>query len=93
MKSQTSPNFWKLFRRLPGDVQVLARTTFRAWMDNPSHPGLNFKKLTPYAIYSIRIGSKYRAICFELIEEVYVWDWIGTHGDYDKEIARLKKSA
>jgi hypothetical protein len=52
---------------------------------NPSHPGLNFKKMDGQNnIYSVRIGLGYRALGQVVDGSDIVWFWIGAHADYDK---------
>ena len=51
---------------------------------NPSHPGLNFKKVDEENnIYSVRIGRGYRALG-QLEGSEIVWFWIGPHSEYDR---------
>ncbi len=46
------------------------------------HPSLHFKKIGG-SKWSVRIGIYYRTIGkFE--GDSFVWDWIGTHADYDR---------
>jgi len=53
---------------------------------NPSHPGLNFKKVDEENnIYSARIGRGYRALG-QLEGSEIVWFWIGPHSEYDRLI-------
>jgi hypothetical protein len=58
-------------------------------MANPSHRGLNFKRLKPHSAFSVRIGLRYRAICFQVDTDTYMWEWIGSHSDYDKMVDQL----
>jgi hypothetical protein len=61
-----------------------ARRAYQLFRQNPSHPGLNFKKIDEENdIYSARIGLGYRALG-QIDGEAIVWFWIGPHGDYDK---------
>ena len=61
-----------------------ARRAYQLFRQNPSHPGLNFKKVdTENNIYSARIGLGYCALG-QIHGEAIVWFWIGPHGDYDK---------
>jgi hypothetical protein len=56
---------------------------------DPSHPGLKFKKLPPFEdIWSVRVGSGYRAIG-KRKDDVVVSFFIGSHADYDKLLERL----
>jgi hypothetical protein len=51
---------------------------------NPSHPGLNFKKVDKQnQIYSARVGLDHRDLG-QMDGDDIVWLWIGPHADYDK---------
>ena len=84
MRSVVSSEFRKLFEKLPSEVQDQARRAYILWRKDPSHPGLDFKKLKVLDAYSARIGLHYRAICVRVSDDVFVWDWIGTHAEYDR---------
>jgi hypothetical protein len=84
MQSRTTRQFWRLFSQLPFDVQRDAKRAYRLFLNNPSHPGLQFKKLEgDKDIYSARIGLDYRALAV-LKKDHIVWYWIGSHSDYDR---------
>jgi hypothetical protein len=84
MRSTTTPQFHKLFARLPEQVQQQAREAYRLFKQNPSHPGLRFKQVHPsQPIYSLRISLDYRAVGEKEGDEI-TWFWIGSHSDYDK---------
>lgn len=85
MKHVATPSFWKCFRKLPKNIQDLARQNFELLKENPYHPSLHFKMVRKYA--SVRVGKRYRAIAVEA-EDRLLWFWIGTHGEYDKLIKR-----
>lgn len=86
MKSHLDPDFREHFGKLPRHVQRQARNAYRRFVQNPSHPGLQFKKIDAEAsIYSIRIGIQYRALGRRVGDEI-TWFWIGSHSDYDKLI-------
>jgi hypothetical protein len=80
--SLTTPEFWRLYRQLPGDVRQLARHTYQIWQRNPFHPSLHFKKLRQ-DFWSVRIGIHYRAIG-SFHGSQFIWTWIGSHADYDQ---------
>ena len=69
---------------MPGEVQVQARKAFDLWKENPNHPSIDFKKLKVVDAYSARIGLHYRAICVKTADDVFVWEWIGSHAEYDQ---------
>ena len=84
MQSRVTRRFWSLFSDLPLDIQRDARRAYRSFLDNPRHPGLQFKKLEGEDhIYSARIGLGYRALALVEGDRV-VWYWIGSHADYDR---------
>lgn len=88
MKSFTSRRFRALYAELPEDVRLRARHSYRQFLQHPSHPGLNFKKLGGHSdVYLVRIGRGYRALGRVTGEEV-VWFWIGSHADYDQLLAQ-----
>ena len=84
MQSYATREFWRLFSKLPSDIQHDAKRAYRLFQNNPAHPGLQFKKLEGEgAIYSARIGLDYRALAVMKKDRV-VWYWIGSHADYDR---------
>ncbi|MGA2184887.1 MAG: hypothetical protein ABSH47_17855 [Bryobacteraceae bacterium] len=84
MQSRATRRFWRLLSDLPVDVQDDARRARRLFQSNPSHPGLQFKKLEGEDdIYSARIGLGYRALAVMKKDRI-VWYWIGSHADYDR---------
>ena len=73
-----------MYAELPTDVRLHAKRAYRLFRDNPSHPGLSFKKVDDEAnLYSVRIGIGYRAVG-KLDADQIIWFWIGSHGDYDR---------
>ena len=84
MKSQVTPEFRKLLRALPKDVRRQARVAYRQFKQDPYHPSLQFKPINQRKTrYSVRIGLHYRALGIRVDEQIIVWDWIGSHADYD----------
>jgi hypothetical protein len=89
MNSRTTRRFRELLAALPAHVQQQARDAFQLFRQNPSHPGLRFKKVHPDPpIYSARVGIGYRAVG-ALQGDTVVWFWIGSHADYDKLLGQL----
>lgn len=89
MISSTTEKFERLFLKLPPRVQNGARRALFIWMENPSHPGLIFKKLfVKKPFWSIRITKNHRASGY-LKNNVMFRFWIGNHDDYEKMIAKL----
>lgn len=80
--SRTTPEFWKLYQNLPSEIRKLARKNYQIWREEPFHPSLNFKKIGR-GKWSARVGIHYRAVGkFE--RDTFVWDWIGSHAEYDR---------
>ena len=89
MISHTTKTFWKLYEALPEQIQRAAKTAYRRFEQDSSHPGLQFKSVhETKPIYSARISRDYRAVGVKNDDEI-VWFWIGSHGDYDKILSRL----
>jgi mRNA-degrading endonuclease RelE of RelBE toxin-antitoxin system len=89
MKSRVVRSFRKAFQKLPKSVQRQARASYRQFLRDPNHPGLEWKLIRPKTqVYSVRIGVHYRALGVRDNEEI-VWFWIGSHAEYDKVIEKL----
>jgi hypothetical protein len=80
--SAGTPDFWIRYRALPAHVRSAARKAFQLWSRNALHPSLHFKKIGG-GKWSVRVGIHHRAIG-KFFDDTMVWDWIGSHGDYDK---------
>lgn len=73
-----------MYAALHPEVRTTANRAYKLFLRNPSHPGLNFKKVEGRNdIYSARVGRGYRALARVEGEEI-VWFWIGPHSDYDR---------
>lgn len=73
-----------MYRDLPGQIRSAARKAYRLFQQNPSHPGLHFKKVDEEtSMYSVRVGIGYRALG-KMEADAIVWFWIGPHSEYDK---------
>lgn len=83
MKHTTSKRFWQCFDGLPAEIQALARRNYQLLTIDPGHPSLQFKQLGGGKLWSVRVGSYYRALGTSSKEGVH-WFWLGTHGEYDK---------
>jgi mRNA-degrading endonuclease RelE of RelBE toxin-antitoxin system len=86
MRSRITADFREAFRELPPRVQEQARKAYRLFLENPSHTGLNFKKLQSNRnLYSARVGLGYRAVG-RLEGSDMIWFWIGPHAEYDRRV-------
>ncbi len=85
MKSILTKEFHKRFARLPPDIQKQARATYRLWKVNPHYPSLHFKPIIgEEQVYSVRIGLRYRAVGTKIDNNTILWNFIGTHAEYDQ---------
>lgn len=84
MNSRTTTKFWRLYDKLPKEIKAQAKKNYKLFREDPTHPGLFFKKVHPQQpIFSIRISKDYRAIGIKDANNI-IWFWIGSHSDYDK---------
>jgi hypothetical protein len=89
VRSRTTERFRKAFAALPARVQGQARSAYRTFQRDPSHPSLRFKLVhETMPIFSARVGIGYRAVAVRE-GETWVWFWIGSHGDYDRLLRQL----
>ncbi len=86
MKSRVTEDFVACFAELPDFVKEQARKSYRLWKADPFHPSLHFKRIHGHeAMYSIRVGRRYRAVGLRDGESM-AWFWIGSHAEYDRLI-------
>lgn len=98
LQSHASSEFRKRLRRLPPEVQRIARSEYEKFRANPFNPSLEFKRVKGQKqstnFYSIRAGqyqgTHYRALgAWTKRTGDVVWFWIGTHEEYNNLIKRL----
>jgi mRNA-degrading endonuclease RelE of RelBE toxin-antitoxin system len=88
LRSRTTRRFRKAYSRLPEHVRERAQEAYRRFVDNPDHPGLQFKQVhSTQPVYSVRITRGYRALGIREGDTI-VWFWIGSHADYDNLVSR-----
>lgn len=91
MRSFTRQSFWEAFDRLPERIQRQARESYRLFVDNSSHPSLEFKRVNArISVYSVRVSIDYRAMGVLEQGDIY-WFWIGPHSEYDSLLSRLRR--
>lgn len=89
MRSKRTSQFRQLLHALPSDVRQQAYSAYRLFKADPYHPSLQFKRVSQRkALFSVRIGSGYRALGLREEDDLMVWVWIGSHADYDKLLRR-----
>ena len=89
MTSSVTEEFRQRLARLPAAVQEQAARAYALWRLDPYHNSLQFKRVSQRRpIYSVRVGSGYRALGLREDEHLY-WFWIGPHAEYDELLRQL----
>ena len=89
--SRRTDKYKKMLEKLPKDVQDACQEVYLNWKRDPS--SLKMKALAQLSneAYSAEINLRYRALGYKTKEADgktgYVWFWVGSHEDYNKEIA------
>ena len=84
MISRLHLSFRRAFAKLPRAIQRRAKTAYRRFQADPSHPSLQFKRLhTTLPLWSVRVTDSYRAVDVRR-DDAIVWFFIGTHAEYER---------
>jgi hypothetical protein len=81
LKHYASPEFWRLYRGLPREIQIAADKSFALLKENARHPSIHLKRVGNF--WSARVGLQYRALGVSEDDGIS-WFWIGSHADYDQ---------
>jgi hypothetical protein len=79
-----TPEFWECYAALPEEVRRNADKAFALLKENSRHQSLHFKKIGE--LWSARVGIHHRALAVRG-GDGYTWFWIGTHAEYDRQLA------
>lgn len=95
MKSSVTRSFRKTLVEAPPEIQKLAAEAYERWKTDPTHPGLQFKPVSPSRpIWSARVGRNFRAVALREPnaegEDVVTWFWLGPHDEYDRLLKQLR---
>jgi len=84
--SRGTPEFWAAYRSLPPEARLAAQQAYKKFSENPAHPGLHLERLrsNPLA-WSVRVTRGYRAVALRYQQDTWIWIWIGSHRDFDRE--------
>ena len=85
MKHFTCPSFWDSYYNLPISIQQIADKNFKLLKVDTKHPSLHLKRVSK-DLWSVRVGTGYRALAIPLQDGNLAWFWIGTHREYEKLI-------
>lgn len=91
LRSRTSRSFRKRYARLPPDVQEYVRETYHSWITNPFLPTYRFKALEDAPKHwSVSIGRDYRALAYRVSPDLFVFHWVGTHEEYNRQLKLIR---
>ena len=86
MKSLGTEKFWGAYRALPPAIKDAARVAHQKFLENPVHPSLQLERLrSDPRFWSVRVTRDYRAVAQRFEGDVWVWVWIGSHRDFDRQ--------
>jgi hypothetical protein len=79
MKHVAVEQFSESYEKLPLRIKKFVDHNFSVIKEYPNHPLLRLLKVE--GIWSMRLGSRYRALAVEEGETI-IWFWIGKHKHY-----------
>ena len=89
MKSLGTGKFWQVYRALPPGVKEATRAAYRKFVENPAHPSLQLERLRyDPRFWSVRVTRDYRAVAQRFEGDVWIWVWIGSHKDFDRQFPK-----
>ena len=92
MNSRTTARFRRALAGLPSLIRRRARQAYKRFRTDPQHPSLRFKSVHPsLPIYSVRVSKGCRALGRRAEQSEIVWFWIGSHAEYDRLVAQMRK--
>jgi hypothetical protein len=79
-------SFWKAYRSQPADIRAATRAAYQKFLQNPAHPSLQLERLrSDPRFWSVRVTRDYRAVAQRFEGDVWVWAWIGSHKEFDRQ--------
>jgi hypothetical protein len=89
VKSRATSGFWKCYWALDGGVREAAREACKKFRQNPAHPSRRLERLrSDPRFWSVRVTRDYRAVAQRVEDDVWVWAWIGSHKDFDRQFPK-----
>jgi hypothetical protein len=86
VKSLGSPAFWEDYRKLPAVIRDAARAAYKKFLQDPAHPSLQLERLRfDQRFWSVRVTRDFRAVAQRLESDTWIWVWIGSHKDFDRQ--------
>jgi hypothetical protein len=70
----------------PSATRDAARSAYDKSRRNPAHPSLRLERLrSDPRFWSVRVTRDYRAVAQRVGEDLWVWVWIGSHKEFDRQ--------
>jgi len=89
VKSLGTPQFWQAYRLLPAEVKSATRVAYQKFLQNPAHLSLRLERLrADPRFWSVRVTRDFRAVAQRFEGDVWVWIWIGSHKDFDRNFPK-----
>ena len=86
MNSRGTASFWKCYWALPEVVRQAAREAYTKFRQDTAHPSLQLERLrSDPRFWCVRVTCDYRAVAQRLHGDVWVWVWIGSHKEFDRQ--------
>jgi len=84
--SRGTSDFWELYWALPEEVRTAARAAYNKFQQNPAHPSLQLERMrSDPRFWSVRVTRDYRAVAQRFPDDTWIWVWIGSHRDFDRQ--------
>jgi len=86
VKSLGTEKFWKTYHTLPSGIEEAAQAAHKKFLTSPAHPSLQLERLrSDPRFWSVRVARDYRAVAQRFEDDLWVWVWVGSHKDFDRE--------
>ena len=86
MKSLGTEKFWLAYHALLPGIKEAARAAHQKFLQNPAHSSLQLERLrSDPRFWSVRVTRDYRAVAQRFEGDVWIWIWIGSHKDFDRQ--------
>ncbi len=86
MRSLGTAAFWRSYRELPAGIRDAARAAYQKFVQNPAQPSLQLERLrSDPRFWSVRVTRDFRAVAQRLEADTWIWVWIGSHKDFDRQ--------
>jgi hypothetical protein len=86
MNSRGAEEFWEYYRALPSPIKLAARVAYKKFCQSPAHPSLQLERLrSDPRFWSVRVTKDFRAVAMRFENDTWVWVWIGSHKDFDRQ--------